>query len=33
VHGEPLGPLQLLAMMCCAASLVLALYRPATTGR
>lgn len=29
VHGEPLGPLQLMAMACCAASLVLALYRPA----
>jgi drug/metabolite transporter (DMT)-like permease len=32
VNGEPLGPLQLFAMVCCAASLVLALYRPAARG-
>ena len=29
VHGEPLGPLQLLAMVCCVASLSLALLKPA----
>ena len=30
VHAEPLGPLQLAAMACCAASLALALLKPAT---
>jgi drug/metabolite transporter (DMT)-like permease len=29
VHGEPLGPLQWIAMACCAAALTLALMRPA----
>lgn len=29
VHSEPLGPVQLLAMVCCAASLSLALIKPA----
>ncbi len=29
VHGEPLGPLQWAAMVCCAAALSLALLRPA----
>ena len=29
VHGEPLGPLQWLAMVCCVASLSLALLKPA----
>ncbi len=29
VHGEPLGPLQWVAMVCCAAALSLALIRPA----
>lgn len=32
VNGEPLGPLQLFAMACCAASLALALYRPVAPG-
>lgn len=31
IHGEPLGPLQAAALACCAASLWLALYRPAST--
>ena len=30
VHREPLGPLQLMAMLCCAASLSLALLKPST---
>ena len=30
VHGEPLGPTQWLAMMCCVAALSLALLKPAT---
>ena len=30
VHGEPLGPLQLAAMACCAAALWLALVKPST---
>jgi len=30
IHGEPLGPLQWLAMACCAAALSLALLKPAT---
>ena len=30
VHGEPLGPVQWLAMVCCIASLSLALLKPAT---
>lgn len=30
VHGEPLGPLQWLAMACCAASMSLALLKPST---
>ena len=30
VHREPLGPLQLMAMLCCAASLALALLKPST---
>lgn len=29
VHGEPLGPLQWAAMICCAAALALAMFRPA----
>jgi drug/metabolite transporter (DMT)-like permease len=29
VHGEPLGPLQWLAMLCSASALSLALLRPA----
>jgi drug/metabolite transporter (DMT)-like permease len=29
VHGEPLGPVQLLAMVCCVAALSLALLKPA----
>ena len=32
VHGEPLGPLQFAAMLCCAASLSLALLKPSTSG-
>ena len=28
MHGEPLGPLQLAAMVCCVASLSLALLKP-----
>jgi drug/metabolite transporter (DMT)-like permease len=32
VHGEPLGPVQLLAMVCCVAALSLALLRPAAPG-
>lgn len=30
VHGEPLGPLQWLAMLCCAGALSLVLLKPAT---
>jgi len=30
VHGEPLGPTQWLAMVCCAAALALALLKPAS---
>ena len=33
VHGEPLGPLEVAAMACCAAALALALTRPARVGR
>jgi hypothetical protein len=29
VHGEPLGPVQWLAMACCAGALALALLKPA----
>jgi drug/metabolite transporter (DMT)-like permease len=28
VHGEPLGPIEWLAMACCAGGLALALIRP-----
>ena len=30
VHGEPLGPVQWLAIVCCMASLSLALLKPPT---
>jgi len=30
VHGEPLGPMQWLAMACCAVALSLALLKPAS---
>ena len=33
VHGEPLGPLQWSAMLCCAGALALALLRPAGSPR
>lgn len=33
VHGEPLGALEISAMLCCAAALSLALLRPAETPR
>ena len=33
VHGEPLGPLQWLAMVCCGGALALALFKPATPAR
>ena len=32
VHGEPLGPLQWLAMLCCAGALSLVLLRPSAAG-
>jgi drug/metabolite transporter (DMT)-like permease len=32
IHGEPLGPLQLVAMACCALALWLALVRPRSAG-
>lgn len=31
IHGEPLGPIQLASMVCCAVSVGLALQKPATT--
>ena len=33
IHGEPLGPLQLLAVGCCVAALALGLPRPARSAR
>ncbi len=33
VHGEPLGPVQWLAMACSVAALLLVLWKPATTAR
>jgi drug/metabolite transporter (DMT)-like permease len=33
IHGEPLGPMQWLAMACCAAALSLALLKPSAASK